>query len=98
MVLLVFTFCLSLADAFLTMKLMELDFRELNPVMERCMELGPMVFILAKSGLTILGLVTLLILKNYYLWQRLRIEVLLMALPVFYLALVVYEVLMVMRS
>ncbi len=97
MVLLVFTLCLSLADAFLTMRLMENDFRELNPVMEFCLGFGPTFFILVKAGLTTLGLVTLLILKNYYLWRKFRTEVLLMVLPFLYLALVTYEVLMVVR-
>ncbi len=91
--LLLLTLLLSITDAFITMRLIGEDIRELNPVMAFFLKLGPFQFIMAKWLLTACGLTTLLILKNYYLWQgRIRTAALLLILPFFYIVLVGYEV------
>jgi hypothetical protein len=56
------------------------------------LKLGPFQFIIAKWLLTTFGLVTLLILKNYYFWKdRVRAATILFILPFLYLVLVSYE-------
>jgi hypothetical protein len=54
---------------------------------------------MAKWFMTAFGLITLLILKNYYIWQgRIRAVVVLAIIPFLYLLLVGYEILMVVRG
>jgi hypothetical protein len=87
---------LSIADAFLTLKLVGLGATEINPVMDFCLRLGPATFLGVKYALTALGLTFLLIHKNYHLLKgRLQVKSLLAAIPLLYLALVVYELLLV---
>jgi hypothetical protein len=75
------------------------DIQELNPVMDFFLKIGPFQFIMIKWFLTAFGLITLLVLKNYYLWQgRVRTVVVLALLPFLYLALVSYEILMVVNG
>jgi len=96
---LVLTMVLSLADAFLTLRLVGQDVGELNPVMDFFLKMGPFQFILVKWFLSALGLVTLLILKNYYLWQgRIKVVAVLGIFPFLYLLLISYEVLMVLSG
>ncbi len=91
------TLVLSTGDAFLTLKLVTENFQELNPVMDFFLKLGPVTFMLAKWALTTFGLVTLLILKNHYLpGSRVKTSACLLVLPLFYLVLVTYELMMVM--
>ena len=66
---------LSLVDAFLTLTLLEKGAVELNPVMRYYISLGPMVFVVAKYGLTIVPLVIMLIL-NGIISERYRIGLL----------------------
>jgi len=55
---------LSLVDAILTLTLMEKGAIELNPVMRYYIALGPMAFVVAKYGLTVLPLVFMLVLNG----------------------------------
>ncbi len=99
MALLVLTLLLSITDAFLTLRLIGEDIRELNPLMEFFLKLGPLQFIMAKWFLTACGLTTLLILKNYYLWQgRIRTAAVLLILPFLYLLLVGYEIFLLLNG
>ena len=67
--------------------------------MDFFLKLGPFQFILVKWFLTASGLITLLVLKNYYLWQgRVRTVAVLALLPFLYLALVSYEIFMVVKG
>ncbi|MGO8942436.1 MAG: DUF5658 family protein [Syntrophobacteraceae bacterium] len=96
---LVCTLVLSIADAFLTLRLVGEDFHELNPVMDFFLKLGPFQFIMFKCFLTAFGMITLLVLKNYCLWQgKVRIVAVLVLLPSLYLVLVSYEILMVVNG
>jgi len=93
------TLGLSIADAFLTLVLVGKNVEELNPVMDFFLKLGPFQFIMAKWFFTAFGLTTLLILKNYYLWNgRVRAAVLLFIFPFLYLVLVGYEILLVVKG
>ncbi len=97
--LLVFTLILSLVDAFLTLKLVGENIQELNPVMDFFLKLGPMQFIMTKWFMTSFGLITLLVLKNYYIWQgRIRTVVALGIFPFLYLVLVIYEISMILKG
>jgi hypothetical protein len=97
--LLVLTLILSITDAFLTLRLVGENIHELNPVMDFFLKLGPFQFIMGKWFLTALGLITLLVLKNYYLWQgRVRTMALLVLLPFLYLVLISYEIFMVVNG
>jgi len=96
---LLFTLILSIIDAFLTLNLVGEDIRELNPVMDFFLKLGPFQFIMVKWFFTAFGLITLLVLKNYYLWQgKVRTVAVLALLPFLYLVLVSYEVFMMVHG
>lgn len=96
---LVFTLILSIVDAFLTLKLVGEDIQELNPVMDFFLKQGPIQFIMVKWFLTAFGLITLLILKNYYIWQgRVRAVAALGIFPFFYMVLVIYEIFMAIKG
>lgn len=98
-VLLVCTLVLSIADAFLTLKLVGGNIAEMNPVMNFFLKLGPFQFIMAKWFFTAFGLTALLILKNYYLWQgRIRIVTVLVLFPFLYLVVVSYELYMLLSG
>ncbi|MEM5785871.1 MAG: DUF5658 family protein [Syntrophobacteraceae bacterium] len=96
MALLLFTLLLSMLDAFLTIRLIEDNFEEANPVMAFFLERGPTAFILSKWLLTTAGMTTLLILKNYYLWGKIRTAALMVVFPLLYLMLITYQVVMVL--
>jgi len=96
---LVLTLVLSIADAFLTLRLVGQDIGELNPVMDFFLKMGPFQFIMIKWFMSSFGLLTLLVLKNYYLWQgRVRVAAVLVVFPFLYLLLVSYEVVMVLTG
>lgn len=96
---LVFTLILSVVDAFMTLRLVGRNIEELNPVMGFFLKLGPLEFIMAKWFLTALGLFTLLIFQNYYLWKgKVRTAALLAILPILYLGLITYEILLMVKT
>jgi hypothetical protein len=96
--LVVCTMVLSIVDAFLTLKLVGLGIGEANPIMDFFLKMGPLQFIIIKWLITAVGLVTLLILKNYYVWQgRIKTVAILFFLPFLYLVLVSYEFFMLMN-
>lgn len=86
------TLILCIADAFLTLTLLQRGAMEANPVMDFFIGLGPLPFLLVKYILTALGLSTLLIHKNLAIFRgRLPVKALLLALPVLYGILIAYE-------
>ncbi len=90
------TLLLSLADAFFTMKLISAGARELNPVMDYFLRFGPVPFVTAKYLLTASGLTWLLIHKNYRMLKgRITGEFLFLGVLVAYMALLVYEMVLV---
>ncbi len=96
--LVVSTMVLSIIDAFLTLRLVGEGIGEANPIMDFFLKMGPFQFIMIKWFMTAVGLITLLVLKNYYLWQgRVRTAAVLFVLPFLYLVLVSYEFFMLMN-
>jgi hypothetical protein len=96
---LVATLVLSISDAFLTLRLVGDSVHELNPVMDFFLRLGPFQFIMAKWFMTAFGLITLLVLKNHYIWQgRIRAVAILAIIPFLYLVLVAYEIFMLVQG
>jgi hypothetical protein len=84
---------LSLADGFFTLKILDLGGVELNPVMARLIEGGPVAFIAGKYSLTAICLLWLLLHENYYFFgKRILVKKLLFAVPVLYGALICYEI------
>ena len=91
------TMILSLTDAFLTLKLVGENCRELNPVMGFFMQMGPYPFIIVKWLFTAIGLTVLLVFKNYHLWGgKIRAQTILVVFPFLYLILIAYEICMVL--
>jgi hypothetical protein len=87
------TLLLSVADAFLTLKLIHAGATELNPVMEYYLREGPLSFLMVKYLLTSSCLIVLLIHKNYrVLAGRITAWNILFIIPFLYGLLIVYEV------
>jgi hypothetical protein len=83
---------LCLADAFMTLHLLSRGAQELNPVMDFFLRIGPIHFLLAKYLVTGASLMWLLIHKDYPLLKgRIKGKNLLLAVPLLYAVLVVYE-------
>ena len=56
---------LTIIDGFITLHLMALGAREMNPIMSYLIDLNPYTYFFAKCVLTIIGLIFLIILRNY---------------------------------
>ncbi len=82
----------SVADAFITLELIEAGGRELNPVMLFFLQWGIAPFLTVKFGLTISGLLFLLLHKEYHLfgWRIRGKHVMVFALGL-YAVLILYE-------
>ena len=86
---------LSVADAFLTLELISRGMSEYNAVMDYYLQRGPLPFILTKYLLTAVGLVCLLLHKNYPLFRGwLSVRTILIAIAIMYAALIGYELLL----
>jgi hypothetical protein len=83
----------SVADGFLTLVLIgSCHITELNYVMSYFMQLGPGPFVLVKYLLTAVGLLLLLIHKNYFCFLgRIRVKAIMVVLALMYSALIAYE-------
>jgi hypothetical protein len=82
---------LSVVDAFLTLTLLSHGAREVNPFMASLVAGSGRGFAFWKLGLTIFGVVTLVLLARVPLVGRLRVGALLYAVLALYLCLVAYE-------
>jgi len=90
---------LSVADAFLTLELVGGGMTEMNYVMYYYMQLGPLPFVLIKYFLTAVGVILLLIHKNYFFFLGLvRVKTLLVGLAVMYSTLIAYELFLFHQS
>ena len=84
---------LSVADGFLTLKILDLGGSELNPIMALLLERGPLTFILGKYTLTAVCLLSLLVHENYRLFgERIVVRQLFCAVPLIYATLLCYEI------
>lgn len=85
------TMLLSVADAFLTLQLIERGMVEANPVMQVAMTKGTDVFVGTKLALTATGIFTLVFLAKFHFLNRFRTGLFLTAFFSGYAALVCYE-------
>ncbi len=85
------TMLLSVADAFLTLQLLERGMVEANPVMQFAMAKGTDVFVASKLALTATGIFTLVFLAKFHFLNRFRTGLFLTAFFSGYAALVCYE-------
>ena len=82
----------SVADAVLTIQLINAGAVETNPLMAHLLDHGVLPFILGKYVLTVAGLPLLLIFKNHYLFDtRVRVGYLIPLALAMYLALIGYQ-------
>ena len=86
---------LSIADAAITLLLIQVGCEEINPVMSHLLEYGLLTFLVGKYVLTAAGIPLLLVFKNHYLFgSHFRVGYL---FPVFigmYLCLIGYQMLL----
>ena len=89
---------LSVADAFLTLLLIDNGAKELNPVMAYFLQYGPNTFMLVKYILTAMG-VTIVVLLNYVVIRktRIRFQVLMQIFAGCFAAVVAWELLLIAR-
>ncbi len=88
----VFILICSVADAFFTINLVDCGMLEMNYIMNYYLRLGPLPFVLVKYLLTAVGLVWLIIYRNYPLFcGRLRVKAIMIGLAIIYGALITYE-------
>ena len=89
---------LSVADALLTLFLISAGAKELNPVMAYFLDIGPNVFMMAKYLITSTSVV-IVVLLNYFLIQRIRLQLgaLLNYFVGCFFAVVVWEIVLIMR-
>ena len=69
--LLMLILALSLIDAFLTLVLLQRGAVEINPIMAHYIGMGPQIFVIVKYTLTVLALILLLFLRDWFS-QRFR--------------------------
>jgi hypothetical protein len=82
----------SLIDAALTVQLLFVGGKEINPLMERLLTYGIGPFVVGKYLLTVAGLPLLLIFKNYHLFgTRLRVGYLIPVFVALYCVLIAYQ-------
>ena len=91
------TMLLSCADAFFTLKLIELGMIEANPVMLAVMEQGTATFVSVKLSMTAAGIFVLVFLSKARFLNRLRTGLILTTFFTGYCVLVCYELVNLFR-
>lgn len=91
------TMLLSVADAFLTLRLIELGMIEANPFMDAVMQHSTMLFTSTKLAMTGFGIFVLVFLAKSQFMNRFRTGLLLTAFFSFYACLVCYELVNLFR-
>jgi hypothetical protein len=85
------TMLLSVADAFLTLQLLDRGMIEVNPVMSAVMSHGTLAFTATKLGVTAFGILALVFLAKSRFLNRIRTGLFLTIFFSFYSCLVCYE-------
>ncbi len=89
---------LSVGDAVLTLHLVSLGAEEINPIMDFFLRLGPLPFLLVKYVLTGISLLWFLIHKNFYIFGgRFSVKYILISIPILYVFLILYELILVLQ-
>jgi hypothetical protein len=89
---------LSVLDAFLTLRLLDLGAIEANPFMAAMLDYGPFAFAASKMLLTGLGILTLVFLARLRVFNFLRTGVLLTLFFSFYACLACYELVLLLGA
>jgi hypothetical protein len=88
----------SIADAILTIRLLDAGGDEANPVMGCLLNYGVQPFLLGKYLLTVVGLPLLLIYQNHYLFgTRVRVGYMIPFTLVLYVVLIVYQIVLIQK-
>ncbi len=82
---------MSVTDAFLTLKLIDLGASEANPVMAYLLERTPRLFVTAKMMLTGAGIIVLVALARARVFRVIRISIIIHWCMLGYVALLAYE-------
>ena len=94
----VLTLMLSIADALLTLWLIEDGAKELNPVMAYFLTLGPYIFMMVKYVLTSLSVLIVVLLSHMYIQGvQLHLSTLLYCFAACFSAVVVWELFLILR-
>jgi len=91
------TMLLSVADAFLTLQLLDRGMIEVNPVMNAVMSHGTLAFTATKLGITAFGILALVFLAKSRFLNRIRTGLFLTIFFSFYSCLVCYELVSLFR-
>jgi hypothetical protein len=82
---------LSMADAFLTLTLLDSGADEINPIMGALLDRGTMAFTVCKMAATGVCVVALVILSKYRFMRLIRVEIVIYIVLAAYVSLVGYE-------
>ena len=92
MLLIVLLMCLSVADGFLTLHLLDNGMYEVNPIMDYLVGLGPGVFLAGKFLFTSFGVTCLVVVSNSYMFGfRVRVKSLLPAVIALYAVVILWD-------
>ncbi len=88
---------LSMADAFLTVTLLNSGADEVNPIMAALLEHGTVAFIVFKMAITSICVIALVVLSRYRFLRLIRVEIVIYLVLVSYLSLIGYELWLLQR-
>lgn len=78
-------------DAYFTLKIIRYGGNELNPIMAAAIDHTPVVTMIIKYLLTIVGITIILIFKNFMFFGKIRISYFIYVIFLIYVVLVSYE-------
>ncbi len=82
---------LCLLDAFLTLGLLDRGGTELNPIVNFLIGKGTVLFLVVKTGVTVFGVILLLVLKDMRIFGLMKTGRLIYAVLSFYTLVILYE-------
>jgi hypothetical protein len=82
---------LSMADAFLTLTLLNSGADEINPIMAALLDRGAVAFTIVKMATTGVCVVTLVVMSRYRFMRLIRVEIVMYLVLASYVSLIAYE-------
>lgn len=82
---------LSMADAFLTLTLLDSGADEINPIMAALLEHGAAAFTIVKMATTGICILALVVMSRYRFMRLIRVEIVMYLVLASYVSLIVYE-------
>jgi hypothetical protein len=83
---------LSMADAFLTLTLLNSGADEINPVMAALLDRGAVAFTIVKMATTGICVVALVVMSRYRFMRLIRVEIVMYIVLASYVSLIAYEI------